>query len=180
MSNSVRTRIILSAGLCAAAVSLTGCRTTPSGFKMDNRFRQDIVQVATFVDKLNPWLNFDNPPRDVPGGLKLAVYFTSSNGPLGVFGDGTVLIDMYRMDGGPANRKELVHLKQWRFSTEEAYQYGFRERQRTGWGYQFRLEWGENDVLGEEVVFIVSFERYDGRVVRGKRNFFKVPVTVRN
>ncbi len=69
-------------------------------------------------------------------------------------------------------------MKHWSFDTEHAYEYGFRKKQRAGWGYQLRLNWGDLDVLGQEVMFIVSFERFDGRIIRGKRLYFKVPRSV--
>lgn len=159
--------LCLFAGLTAVAFS--GCAA------IDGRFRKDIVAVATFVDKRSPWLNFDDPPRDIPGGIKIPLYLTANDNPLGVFGDGALYVDMYRVDHGPDGTEEPQHLKRWTFNTKEAYLFGTRKKQRVGWGYQLMLNWGDVDVLGKEAMFIVSFKRYDGRIIRGKRIYVKVP-----
>ncbi len=152
-----------------ALFTASGCAT------LDGRFRKNIVSVATFVDKRSPWLNFDDPPRDVPGGIKIPLYLTSHDSPLGVFGDGTLHVDMYRVDKAPDGSEEPAHLRRWTYDTQQAYMFGTRKKQRVGWGYQLMLNWGDVDVLGREVMFIVSFERLDGRMIRGKRIYFKVP-----
>ncbi|MEE9293471.1 MAG: hypothetical protein V3W34_00695 [Phycisphaerae bacterium] len=142
------------------------------------RFHKDIVLVATFPDKQNPWLNFDDPPRDIPGGIKIPVYLADSRSPLGVFGDGTLCVNMYRIDRNSDGEEQPVLVRQWEFDTQHAHLYGFKERQRVGWGYQLRLNWGDADVLGREVMFLVSFKRHDGRIIQARRTFFKVPKKV--
>ncbi len=167
MPHMQRNRLLTLLGLLTLVSN--GCAVTPV------MFRKDIVRIATFPDKRNPWLNFDDPPRDVPGGLKLPIYLTASDSPLGVFGDGTLIVDLYRLDRTPDGDENPVLVKQWSFDTRQAHAYGFRERQRVGWGYQLRLNWGDADVLDSEIMVIISFQRFDGRVIRGKRMFFKVP-----
>ena len=134
--------------------------------------------MATFPNKQNPWLNFDNPPRDVPGGIKITIYLVGSKSPMGVFGEGTLAVDMYRMEEGADGEELPVLAHRWEFDTEEAFRYGTIKRKRRGWGYGLRLNWGDADVLGKEVMFLVSFKRPDGRVIQARRTFFKVPKKV--
>ncbi len=165
------------ASVAFTLLSATGCATTTtgSGFRIDGRFRKDITRVSCFVDKQSPWLNFDRPPRDIPGGVRIVAYFTGGTDALGVFGDGNVVIDMYRIDRTSEQGEQAEHLLRKTFDTEHAYQFGFKKATRFGWGYLFLVGWGDIDVLDKEVMFIVSFERQDGSTIRGKRLYFKVP-----
>lgn len=165
-------RLCLCFVLAGTILNSTGCSTAGP------RFHKDIIRVATFPDKLNPWLNFDDPPRDVPGGIKITTYLVGSKSPMGVFGDGTLAVKMYRMEKGADGEELPVLERTWEFDTDEAFRYGSIERKRLGWGYGLRLNWGDADVLGKEVMFIVSFKRHDGRVIRARRTFFRVPKRV--
>jgi hypothetical protein len=172
---------MLQASVLAVLLAAAGCKTIGhQGFKPDHRFREDIISVATFQDKRSPWLNYDQPARDIPNGIKFPVYLTSRDSSLGVFGDGTLLVDMYLIRRSEDGSQDPLHIKNWAFNTEEAYLFGFREKRRLGWGYQLYLNWSDitTDVRGKEVMFIVSFRRNEGNVVRGKRMYFRVPRNV--
>lgn len=151
----------------AIALSAVGCATTPS-------VSTDIVQVATFYNQ-EPWLNFDPIPTDVPGGLRFTLYLAPTGSPKGVFGDGTIHVEMYRVERAADGKVETALVRRWSFTTDEARVYRARDKRRLGWGYGIRLDWGDVDVLGREIMVIVSFERKDGRTVRGRPKNFQVP-----
>ncbi len=161
--------------LCATmwlvlAASLAGGCTA-----MGPKVSPDIIRVSTFYNKQNPWLNFDRPPRPVPGGVKFTVYLSSPDTALGVFGDGVIHVDLFRVDSDADGDPVQTPLRRWSFDKDQAYPYRVRRKSRLGWAYGFRLPWGEVDVLGKEVMFLVSFERRDGRVIYGQPVRLKVP-----
>jgi hypothetical protein len=43
-----------------------------------------------------------------------------------------------------------------------------------------RLNWGDADVRGHEIQMVVSFERRDGTIIRGRPWYVKVPERVRS
>lgn len=151
----------------AIALSAVGCAITPS-------VSTDIVQVATLYSP-EPWLNFDPVPTDVPGGLRFTLYLAPTGSPKGVFGDGTIHVEMHRVDRTADGKAEIALVRKWSFTTDEARVYRARDKRRLGWGYGMRLDWGDVDVLGREIMVIVSFERKDGRTVRGRPKYFQVP-----
>ena len=145
-----------------------GCAT------LDEKLHRDIVRVSRYYNKQSPWINFDDPPSKGPGGIRMVVYLKSSKGHLGVFGDGTIHVNLYHIEKGPDGETVENHLKRWSFDAEQAVLY-HTPRVRLGRGYQLRLNWGDADILGKEAMFTVSFERYDGRVIHGQSMYLKVP-----
>jgi len=140
-----------------------------------NPARSDIVRVATFFNSQRIWLNFDAPPTREPQGLKFSVFLTASDRELGVFGDGTIHVDLFQTQGTPDSAANRVHLKRWSFNAEQARPFRAKKPTRYGWGYGLRLPWGDLDVRGKEIQIIVSFERRDGRVISGLPQYLKVP-----
>ena len=164
-----------------AVVSVVGgCADTPrssQGFQRP-RVHRDIVTVNTFYSA-KPWLNFDVPPRNVPDGFKFTLYMTGAGSARGVFGDGTIHIDMYRVETDAGGETTRPHARRWSFDTEQAYPYRAKRQVRFGRGYGFRLDWQEAEVLGKEVMIVASFERFDGRVISSQPKYLKVPKKVR-
>lgn len=150
----------------------TGCATPSS---MD---RPDIIRVSTFYNSQRLWLNFDNPPTDVPQGLKFTVFLTGTQSELGVFGDGTLHMDMFRIDYNPDGEPTRTPVRHWSFNTQEAMPYRGKRPTRYGQGYGFRIPWGDVNVHGKEIQVTVSFERLDGTIVHGQPKGLKVPARV--
>ncbi len=153
-------------------LALNGCATPSFGPNVTRR----IIGVTSYWTT-KPWLSFDTPPTNIPGGFKFVLYLTGANSRLGVFGDGLVHVDMYRIDrsatGGKSDRQ---HVRRWSFTTEEAYAYRARRAYRLGHGYGFRLDWGAAAVLGEEIMVVPAFERKDGQTIFGQPKYLKVPL----
>lgn len=162
--------MVLPLGLLASLG--TGCATTAL------TLHRDINRVSTFYDTLRIWLNFDSPPSSVPQGLKFSVFLTASDSELGVFGDGIIRIEMFRIDRGSNDQPLRTPVRQWSFDAQEAYPYRRKKPTRYGWAYGFRLPWGDVEVLGREILLIVSFERPDGTVIHGQPKYLKVPKRV--
>jgi len=162
-------RIIPALLLALAGLVGSGCTTTLSPA------RKDIVRVATFFNSQRLWLNFDSPPTNEPQGLKFSVFLAASNRELGVFGDGTLHVDLFRTENAPDSPAQRVHLKRWSFNTAQAMPFRSKKPTRYGWGYGLRLPWGDVDVHGKEIQIVVSFERKDGSVISGLPRYLKVP-----
>lgn len=160
-------------GAVILSAALTGCQTPRTAG------RSDIVRVSTFYSSQDVWLNFDQPPTMEPQGFKCSVFLTPAEGEQGTFGDGTIQFNIYRVDRDGAGRgtNTLIHTES--FDTERAYGYRGRVRKRFGWGYGFRIPWGDADLRGKEIMVTVSFVRKDGRTIAGQPKYFKVPLLSR-
>jgi hypothetical protein len=154
----------------AILAATTGCQgPTASGG------RTDIVRVSTFYNTRAPFLSFQNPPDVVPQGLKFSVFLSAQHSEKGVFGDGEFVIDLYKVERDQSGEPRRQHAKKWTFNTEQAAPYRSIRRTEYGWGYGFRLNWGDIDVLGKEIMVTVSFHRKDGATVHGRAFYLKVP-----
>ncbi len=136
--------------------------------------RSDIVQVINFIPT-NPWLVFD-PLEGKVDGFKSTVYLAAPlkgerSGVKGFFGDGTIIVQMFRAEPDETtgkDRMELVHT--WELPPEESYQWRARDMSILGWGYGLRLRWPEDlDVAGRKVSFLISYRRSDGRLISSSR-----------
>lgn len=162
-----------------AATLVGGCGGTSRSSLAFQRPRahDDIVGVNTFYTA-KPWVNFDSPPTNIPGGFKFTLYLTGTDSTHGVFGEGTIHVDMYRVETEAGVETTRVHVRRWSFNTEQAYPYRAKRQVRFGRAYGFRLDWGNSDVLGEEIMIIASFERLDGRIISSQPKYLKVPKKV--
>ncbi len=149
----------------------TGCISTP--YRVAGH--RNITNVSTFYNTSSPWLNFDNPPDNVPQGLKFSVFLTASETELGVFGDGVFTIDLFLIERDEENNPIRTPITKWKYTTEQAMPFRSKRPTKYGWGYGFRLNWGDADVLGKEIMTIVSFQRASGAVVHGTPFYHKVP-----
>ncbi len=154
-------------------LAVTGCATLPKNV------RRDIVEVSTFYNSQNLWLNFEDPPTNVPQGLRFSLFLKAAGQDLGVFGDGIIHVDMYRIERDEEGEATRTHVKKWSLDTEEAAAYRSTRTTAFGHGYGMRLNWGDADVRGHEIQLVVSFERRDGPVIRGRPWYVKVPERVR-
>ena len=169
----------------AALAFLCGCTTTTGNSPSTVRATRedmpavessDIVAVSKFFN-VNPWLCFNADGSGRVNGVRFALYLQPANGTQGVFGTGTIIVQMYRLDQDEARREVPLLVQEWQYSVEKAY--AFRAKQRTylGWGYGFRLRWNDDlGVEGRQVAFVIKYIRDDGRVVLSSRQLAQVPV----
>ena len=172
-------RVCLPVLLLGAMTIVGGCTDAHRSSRglQQPRTHRDIVAVNTFYTT-KPWLNFEVPPTNIPGGFKFALYTTGANSTRGVFGDGTIHIDMYRVETKAGVETKRVRVRRWSFDTEQAYPYRAKHPVRFGRGYGFRLDWRDSDVLGKEIMIVASFERLDGRIIYSQPKYLKVPEKV--
>jgi hypothetical protein len=156
--------------LALMPLAMVGCNV------VGPRLHKNIVQVSRFYNKQNPWVNFDKPPRRVPGGVKVTVYLSTPDRDVGVFGDGSINFDLYRIDRIPGQPPVQTHLHRWNYPPEKAARYRAPES-RLGRGYRVVLNWGDIDVFEEEIMIQVTFERVDGQILQGRPMYFHVPRT---
>jgi len=138
----------------------------------------NIVRVNKIFESF-PWLSFGNDGSGKIDGFKCAVYLESANSrSKGVFGYGTLVVTMYRMDRDAAGGEVAAPVQEWQLPPEEAYVYQGKSPTSLGWGYGLRLRWDDRVQVGGRVVAIViKFIREDGRVVSSSRKVLKVPLT---
>lgn len=134
----------------------------------------NVVAVRTFVFP-DPWLSFDPEGDPDPEGFRVTVVLESGVKPKGVFGDGKIVISLYRLVpqvGGTAKREQVY---EWSFTPEQALAFLSRNPRVFGWGYGFRLSWGKTDVYGQDVQIVVRFIKPDGTVINGSPLTLRVP-----
>ena len=136
----------------------------------------DIVAVNKFFN-VNPWLCFDGDGSGRVDGVRFALYLQPASGAKGVFGTGTIVAQMYRLDRDENRREHPVLVQEWQFSPEKAYAFRAKKKSALGWGYGFRLRWDQDlGVEGRQIVFVIKYIRDDGRVVASSRQPAQVPV----
>ncbi|MFQ5412337.1 MAG: hypothetical protein ACE5EC_08555 [Phycisphaerae bacterium] len=126
-----------------------------------------------------PWLSFDPDGSGRIDGFKCTVYLESPDShDKGVFGTGTIVVDMYRLDRDPLGKEVATLVQEWELPPEEAYVWQAREPSLIGWAYGLRLRWNDEvNVSGKKVAFVIKYVREDGRVVPSARKVFKVPLS---
>ncbi len=132
-----------------------------------------------------PWLVFDDQGGGLVDGFTCSVYLISPvvdpvTGKVhekGMFGTGTIVVEMYRLETDAAGREASALVKMWELPPETAMRYRGRNPKFLGWwGYGLRLQWGKDvQVTGEDVAIVVKYVRDDGRVVPTRRKQLHVP-----
>ncbi len=143
----------------------------------------DIVRVFLIYPTV-PWLVFDDQGGGVVDGFTCSAYLISPvydpvSGKIhekGVFGTGTIVVEMYRMDADAAGRTIPVLVQTWELTPDKAMRYRGRKPKYLGWGYGLRLKWDKDvKVVGEDVAIVVKYVREDGRTVTRPRQQLHVP-----
>lgn len=169
-----RTPLPLGLGLLAWAA---GC-AQPTPDWRDPRsgpVKSNIVRVNKFFS-VNPWLSFGDEVSGRVNGVSFTVYLEDAEQPKGVFGNGVIVVEMYRLDHDEEGREVPVHLQTWELPPDKAYPWRAKHVTNLGWGYGLRLPWDKNlDVEGRLVAFIIKYIRDDGRVVTSSRKVLRVP-----
>ncbi|MCG3129264.1 MAG: hypothetical protein CHACPFDD_04185 [Phycisphaerae bacterium] len=133
--------------------------------------RDDIVELIQFWQPV-PWL-FD---ASTPVGFKVRVYAVSAASGKGAFGTGAFEATMHvieRDEKGQLTRK-LVH--RWTFNQQDATGFRITKLAAGGYSYGFMLNWPkEAKVCGKHVEINFSYQRGDGRVVKGSPLRRRVP-----
>lgn len=137
--------------------------------------KSNIVRVNKFFS-VNPWLSFGEEAAGRVNGIAFTVYLEDAEEPKGVFGNGVIVVEMYRLDRDARGRENPVHLQTWELPPDKAYPWRAKNMTSFGWGYGLRLPWDKNlNVDGQVVAFIIKYIRDDGRVVTSSRKVLKVP-----
>lgn len=137
----------------------------------------NIVRVNKFFSQ-NPWLSFTNDGSGKVDGVSFTVYLEGPRGPRGVFGTGTLVVTMYRVDRDPLGRESVTPAHEWVLPPDQAYPWRCKRPSAMGWGYGLRLQWPETvKVAGKQVAMIVKYVREDGREISSSRQVLKVPVS---
>lgn len=135
----------------------------------------NIVAVNKFFSNV-PWLIFDNDGTGRVDGVKITVYLQPAGGVKGVFGTGTLVVEMYRIDRGPDGREIPTLVQDWNLPPVATYPWRSKKAFAMGWGYGLRLRWDKHvDVAGRKVVFLIKYVREDGRVISSSRQVLRVP-----
>ncbi len=138
----------------------------------------NIVRVNKIFESF-PWLSFSADGSGRVDGFKCAVYLESpASRSKGVFGRGTIVVNLYRLDKDATGRELAVPVQEWQLPPEVAYSFQAKKPTGLGWGYGLRLRWDDNvSVAGNVVAIVIKFVREDGRVVSSSRKVLRVPVT---
>ena len=138
----------------------------------------NIVRVNKIFESF-PWLSYSSDGSGRVDGFKCAVYLESpTSRSKGVFGRGTIVVNMFRLEKDATGREMAVPVQEWQLPPETAYSFQSKNPTALGWGYGLRLRWDDNvSVAGSVVAIVIKFIREDGRVVSSSRKVLRVPVT---
>ncbi len=141
----------------------------------DPGMESNIVRVNKFFGA-NPWLSFKSDGSSAVDGVRCTVYLEGAAQPKGVFGNGTILVDMYELVEGLESKEQPRQIHQWRMGPDEAYAWRAKKETYMGWAYSLRLNWPDHlDVAGRQVAFVVRYIRDDGRIINSSRQVLRVP-----
>ncbi len=167
--------------LSIIAAVAAGCTEPAGGWGRASRsadaspIESNIVGVRKFISS-NPWLIFNSDGTGRVDGLKLTVYLEGTKGPKGVFGSGTIIVTMYRVDRDPAGGRVARQVFEWELPPHKAYPWRAKHVTGMGWGYGLRLSWGKDlDLAGKNVAVVVKYAQEDGRVVASTPQELLVP-----
>jgi hypothetical protein len=136
----------------------------------------NIVSVNKFFSAV-PWLIFDDPSNGRIDGFKCTVYLEGHDSPKGVFGSGTIVVTMYRLESDPLGRETPTQVHEWELPPEKAFPWRAKKPTMIGWGYGLRLHWDkELDLMGKRVAILIKYIRDDGRVISSSRTVLRVPL----
>jgi hypothetical protein len=166
-------------GACAEAWNADGWQSPnkgPGPRVGDPGMESNIVRVNKFFG-VNPWLSFCNDGTGKVDGVRCTVYLEGAAKPKGVFGNGTIVAEMYSLDSDSAGKEVATLVHTWELPPNEAYPWRAKKETYMGWGYSLRLNWPETiDVEGRQVAFMIKYVRDDGRVVSSSRQVLRVPM----
>ncbi len=135
----------------------------------------NIVQIVKFWPR-EPWVRFRRDIAPAVDGIRTAsVFLVDGATRKGMFGDGTIIVDMYQIEADEEGYEVAEKVYTWSFDAEEAMPFRSRKRTVQGWGYQLRLHWEDLDLAGQEIELRISFRRLDGQVVNSSGQRFRVP-----
>lgn len=136
----------------------------------------NIVRVNKFFS-VDPWLSFSADGSGKIEGVRFSVYLEDAKVPKGVFGTGTLLVEMYRIDRDPNGREKTAKIFEWELPPDKAYPWRAKRETMMGWGYGLRLQWDPAlDIEGQLVAFVVRYVHEDGRVCSSSRQVLKIPL----
>lgn len=135
----------------------------------------NIIRVNKIVSS-SPWLSFDPDGTRKVDGIRITVYLESADRPKGVFGDGIITVQMYRLERDKSGQETAALAQEWVLPPEKAYQWRATEESMLGKGYSLRLRWDKDaNVNGKQVAVLVKYQRPDGRQIASTRQVLKVP-----
>lgn len=135
----------------------------------------NIIRVNKFFSA-DPWLCFKNDGTGRIDGVRLTVYLEGAREPKGVFGNGTIIVEMYALEHDARKRETATLVHKWELPPEQAYPWRAKNPTGMGWGYGLRLQWpGSIDVSGRQVAFVVKYLREDGSLISSSRQVVRVP-----
>ncbi|MCP4590346.1 MAG: hypothetical protein GY842_06365 [bacterium] len=160
--------IVASASLTAM---LSGCATPPKN-QAPRTIRSEVAKVTCFYD-LSPFISFDDEGDLDVEGFRVTVVLASRKAKRGVAEDGVIRVKMYRRDVGQDGKAIRTLVREW--FVETAGLVTFRSP-LFGEGYKLQFRWDpEDDVLGNEIQIVVSYETCDGRTIRSQTKSWRVP-----
>jgi len=135
----------------------------------------NIIRVNKIISS-NPWLSFDPDGTKKIDGIRITVYLEAPDKPKGVFGDGTLIVQMYQLDHATDGLETAKLAKEWELPPEKAFPWRATNESLLGKGYSLRLQWGDDaKINGRQAAFIVKYKRSDGKVIASTRQVMKVP-----
>lgn len=174
----------------AIASGIGGCHTTQAGrgllpartsdgiraeTRSVHRLRRTsepapVRRVVCLYDQ-RPWLNLDAAGDRDPEGIHFRVFLDAGKGK-GELRDGTLHVEMYRIDRESLDRIKRTLVSDWDLPTSGLTRV---KSKILGMGYHLRLRWAEKETAGHEIEVITHFRDPDGKAVRSGTKRLHVP-----
>ncbi len=166
---------MLAAAGCGPEPASQPARHSPSAGDIAAMSEPNITQVAPIFDPFNPWIY--NEDRSEIRGLVIGALYLLGPRSKGAFGDGIIRPRLYVAQRLPDGSRKWRPVKEWSFTPEQAMPFRAKRETAFGWGYRLYLRWDDiqEDLHGQEIRLIVSFERRDGVTVGSDAKDIRVP-----
>ncbi len=129
-----------------------------------------VRRVVCLYDQ-RPWLNLDAAGDRDPEGIHFRVFLDAGKGK-GELRDGTLHVEMYRIDRESLDRIQRTLVSDWDLPTNGLTRV---KSKILGMGYHLRLRWAEKETAGHEIEVITHFRDPDGKAVRSGTKRLHVP-----
>lgn len=132
----------------------------------------DIVRVVRCIYDQNPWLNLDKFGDRDPEGVWFRAFLDVGNN-YGVHRDGTIHVDLYKIERVTKDQIERTLVSDWHYPTGEINT--IQKPGMLGEGYVLQLVWADKKIAGSEVEIIVRYEDAEGNIARSGTKRMTVP-----
>ena len=146
---------LIAVACVAALIGSPGC--------IEPRPKGQRIQSVVLLRSATPWQNLDPVKDEKPEGIQFRMLVYPIEGNKGILVDGTLHVELYIRETAENGHVERTFVDSWTYPMSDLTH--TKTPMAIGDFYLVRLGWGNYDLIGREVEFIVSYVDPDGRKV---------------